>query len=64
MRFQPASREFNRMLTVQHLVKKYVGDGIFGHVRSVERGVDDDLIERRVENAQLAALSVSAPADS
>src|SRR5690348_3915753 len=53
-----------RMLDVQHFVKEHVFDGVPGNTSAVEPAVQDDLIERRVEAAELSAPSAVAPTEA
>src|SRR5690348_17791092 len=53
-----------RMLDVQHFVREHVFDGVPGNTSAVEPAVQDDLIERRVEAAELSAPSAVAPTEA
>lgn len=64
MRLAAAAREADRMLLVEHLVVKHVGHDVLGHAGAVELPVDDDLIQRRIEAAQLRPPGAAAPAEA
>ena len=59
-----AARETDRVLLVEHLVVKDVGDHVFRDAGAIELAIDDDLIESRIEAAQLRAPGAAAPADA
>src|SRR5579863_1975881 len=63
MRLQPASRQLDGMLTMQHFVIQHVGYYVFWHVGAVQRRIERDLIQRRIEDPQLTAPSPRAPAN-
>ncbi len=50
------------MLLVQHLVEQDIRDHIFGNVAPVEPPVDYNLMERRIEAAELRSPGSRAPA--
>lgn len=62
--FAAAVRESHGMLQVEHLVVKDVGDDVFGNVFSVELTIDDDLLERGIEAAELTPPQALAPAEA
>ena len=64
VRFAAAAREADRMLLVEHLVIQDVSDDVLRNSRSVELPVDDDLVQRRIEAAQLRAPRAAAPAEA
>src|SRR5580693_8177672 len=63
MGFDAATGGTQRMLDVQHFVEEHVFHGIARHRGAIEPAVHHDLIERRIETAELGAPGAAAPAE-
>src|SRR5689334_8639442 len=63
MGFDSAAGRTQRMLHVQHFVEKHVFEGVARDRSLVQPAVHDDLIERRIEAAELGAPGAAAPAE-
>src|SRR5437879_6322355 len=63
MGFDSAASRTERMLHVQHFVEEHVFNGAAGHGGPVQPAVHNDLVERRIEAAELRAPGAVAPAE-
>src|SRR5438445_13900797 len=63
MGFDSAASRAQRMLHMQHFVEEHVFNGVAGHAGPVQPPVHDDLVECRIEAAELRAPGPAAPAE-
>src|SRR6266568_4814480 len=63
MGFDPAASRAQRMLHVQHFVEEHIFNGVAGHGGPVQPAVHNDLVEGRIEAAELRAPGPVAPAE-
>ena len=62
VRLPAAARELHRVFQVKHLVVEHIADDIVWNSGGVQLAIDDDLLERGIKAAELAAPHTGAPA--